>query len=41
MLHETRQVAKADVDYLDAFVPYKLDDLSSGTVLHDSSLVRP
>jgi hypothetical protein len=41
MLHETRQVAKADVDYLDAFVPHKLDDLSSGTVLHDSSLVRP
>ena len=41
MLHETRQVAEADVDDLDAFVPGKSDDFGSGPVLHGSSLVRP
>jgi hypothetical protein len=40
VLHETGQVAKADVDYLDAFVPRQLDDFSGGTILHVSSLVR-
>jgi hypothetical protein len=41
VLHETGQVAKADVDYLDAFVPRQLNDLCSGTILHVSSLARP
>jgi hypothetical protein len=41
VLHETGQVAKADVDDLDAFVPRQLDDLFSSASLHVSSLVRP
>ena len=40
MLHETGQVAKADVDDLDAFVLHQLNDFGSGAILHGSSLVR-
>jgi hypothetical protein len=40
MLHQARQVAESDVDYLDAFVPRQLDDLRGGAILHVSSLVR-
>jgi hypothetical protein len=40
VLHETGQVAKADVDDLDAFVLRQLDDFGSGAILHGSSLVR-
>ena len=41
MLHETGQIAEADVDYLDTFVLRQLDDFCSGAILHVSSLVRP
>jgi hypothetical protein len=41
VLHETGQVTKADVDYLDALIPCQLNDLCSSTILHFSSLARP
>ena len=39
VLHQSRQVAEAEVDDLDVLVLYELDDLGGGALLHGFLLV--